>query len=295
MPSILPHAFAKRFAVLCLLKPEAAKHARKFFERYPNGKKVCNACNGEHSIFKFRVRDAEKGLLKSTCIKANKDYGKANYKAKKKEIILRVKKNKDRQIAENRQLALSHLKQCKCAVCEQPWTEESPSSRNLRYFLPHGSRQQTVNMAVNCGLSTIAVKKAIDRSTIVCEQCLNQRSAEMLNNLWRNRRVATENNPGAIVASCFKKDVYRGYRKVKSMPHSPLPITQKQASHLSVLTQLNDIGQQIVLIGKMTEFDKCLEKSKKITPDKESKKSIKRFRRKLTSELLEATEDNRIY
>lgn len=295
MPSILPHAFSKRFAVLCLLKPDAKNHARRFFERYPTGKKECNACNAEHSIFKFRVRDTEKGLLKPTCIKANRDYGKAHYKAKKKEIILKVKKHKDRQIAENREVALSHLKQCKCALCKQPWAEESPSARNLRYFLPRGSRQQTVNMAVNGGLSKIAVKKAIDRSTILCEDCLSQRSAELLNELWANRRLASENNPGAVVASCFKKDVYRCYRRVNSKPQSPLPITQEQASHLSVLTQLNEIGQEIVLIGKMSEFDKCLAKSKKISPDKESKKSIKRFRKKLTNELRTEKGDNRAY
>lgn len=273
-------SFEQQFRKLAEANPKFAslitEHSERFLLRYPRGKKECCTCQKEHSIAKFRIKDAEKGLLRSSCAKANLEGSRRWYQNNRESCIERGIENKRATRNAHRVFVAQELKSKTCARCDAEHSARSP----LTPYQDSSRLKQTVWMAVGSCLSQEAVKAALERSELICRSCLTKQTILTLDTHFKRKAQILRNVSDSKIFPAQHKDTYRAYRKrIEVRGH--LPITKAQSRHMEGLARKLSKGRTLYLLGDITALRCALREAECTSPQKRDKRKLNRLRKSI--------------
>lgn len=273
-------SFEQQFRKLAEANPKfaslIAEHSERFLLRYPRGRKECCTCQKEHSIAKFRIKNAGKGLLRSSCAKANLEGSRRWYQNNRESCIERSIENKRTTRQAHRVFVSNALKSKTCDRCGAKHSARSP----LTPYQDSSRFKQTVWMAVGSCLSQEAVKAALERSELLCRSCLTEQSSLTLESHFKRKAQILEEGSDLKIFPTQHKDTYRAYRRrIEIRDH--LPITKAQSRHMKGLARRLSKGHTLYLLGDITALRCALREAKDTSPQKRDKRKLNRLRKSI--------------
>lgn len=273
MEITLDDCFERRFSGLLQANPKRieilVEHKASFFARHPTGLKFCTPCGKDHGLEFFRVKDPSRGLLKARCIEADLQLSRQWYEKNRDSSLDRARINKQRSVSRNRQYLKAFLSNQRCSQCG---CAEAKGGR-LHPCLAVDSPAQSVWMAVQAGLSLESVDVALARSSILCEQCLGERGAQVLAD---HRSLISGLQRSPVRAPHFhlrSGDTYQQYRRVNVRSSWPLPTRGQQSLQRKIAKKLRK-SEEIFLTGDFEYFEWSLMESIRVESSPKRRKRL---------------------
>lgn len=273
-------SFEQQFRKLAEANPKFAslitEHSERFLSRYPHGKKECCTCEKEHSIASFRIKDAAKGLLRSSCANANLEISRRWYQKNRESCIERSIENKRTARGAHRVFVAQALKSKTCDRCGTEHSAKSP----LTPYQDSSRFKQTVWMAVGSCLSKDAVKAALERSELICRSCLSEQTTLTLESHFKRKAQILKEGSDLKIFPTQHKDTYRAYRKrIEVRDH--LPITKAQSRHMEGLARRLSKGHTLYFHGDIAALRSALREAQDTSPQKRDIRKLNRLRKSL--------------
>ena len=125
---------------------------------------TCTHCSLSQSESEYSVKDKKTGRRNRKCKTCQRAYSASHYNANPQLYIDKAAVHNKAYRARNSLYVQETLNSRKCSCCG--------TVNDLSYYLPGPSLAQPVHQAVASSLSIETVKEAIDRSIVLCGECL---------------------------------------------------------------------------------------------------------------------------